>query len=150
VTGLKDYKPLRLIAADAEDLQAISACLQDAILTVGDMAWLARERRFAFVANRFVWEAGGDRRTGPFWRTRSGAHFEDVTSVRQINLRTDSKDAVIELLAIEFKPSGDGAGAVTMTFSGGGAVRLEVESVNAELRDLSAPWRTRLKPEHEG
>ncbi len=149
MTGLKDYKPLRLMAADAEDLRAVSLCLQDAILKVGDMAYMPRERRFAFVANRFLWEAGGDRRAGPFWRARVGTHFDDVTAVRQINLRTESKDAVIELLAVEFKPAADGAGVVTMIFAGGGALRLEVDAINAELRDLAGPWRTRLKPEHE-
>jgi hypothetical protein len=38
---------------------------------------------------------------------------------------------------------------VFLDFAGGGAVRLEVESINAELRDLSAPWPTRSKPAHE-
>ncbi|MEQ1930353.1 MAG: DUF2948 family protein [Parvularculaceae bacterium] len=148
MTGFSDYKPLRLVAADAEDLQALSACLQDAILKIGDMTYLPRERRFAFVANRFLWEAGGERKSGPFWRARAGAHFDDVRSAKQINIRTDARDAVIEVLAIEFKPSADGAGEITLTFAGGGAVRLEVDAVNAELRDLAGPWRTRMKPAH--
>lgn len=150
MTAVKDYKPLRLMAADDADLQALSACLQDAVLKIGDMAYLPRERRFAFVANRFLWEVGGDGRAGPFWRVRVGAHFDDVRAVKQINLRGDAKDAVVEMLAIAFTPAADGAGAVTLTFAGGGAVRLEVDAINAELRDLAGPWRTRLKPAHEG
>lgn len=144
MTGLEGYKPLRLVAADAEDLIALSAVLQDAVAKVGDFAHLPRERRFAFVANRFVWEAAGGKA-----RVRTGCHFDDVTAVRQMNLRLDAKGAVVEILAVRFSPGADGAGAVTIDFSGGGAIRLEVESVNAQLSDISAPWPTRLKPEHE-
>lgn len=144
MTGLEGYKPLRLVAADADDLNALSAVLQDAVAKVGDFAHLPRERRFAFVANRFVWEA-----TDGKARVRTGCHFDDVTAVRQMNLRLDAKDAVVEILAVRFSPAADGAGAVTIDFSGGGAIRLDVESVNAQLADISAPWPTRLTPEHQ-
>ena len=43
---------LKLIALDAEDLAVISAHLQDAVMKVGDLAFLPREKRFAAVANR--------------------------------------------------------------------------------------------------
>lgn len=146
---LDAYKPLRLMAADADDLQVISACLQDCVLKVGDFAYIPQERRFAFVANRFLWELAEDKKGALFWRTRAGAHFDDVRSVKQMNIRSDAKDAVLELLALRFEPMGDGTGAVTLDFAGGGAIRLEVESINCELRDLSQPWRTRARPAHE-
>lgn len=149
MSSLNDYKPLRLMAGDAEDLEVISACLQDAVAKLGDFAWLPAERRFAFVANRFVWECAGDRRAGPFVRVRSGAHFDDVIATKFQHLRTDSKDAVVELLSIRFEAGADGAGEIILDFAGGGAVRLEVESVNAYMSDLSEPWRTRAKPKHE-
>ncbi len=145
--GLKDYKPLRLMAADAEDLGVLSACLQDAVMKVGDFAWIPAERRFAFVANRFLWEKAEGK--GPFFRTRSGAHFDDVRAVKQINIRNDAKDAVLEILALSFEPGTDGGGAVVFAFAGGGAIRLDVDSVNAELRDLTEPWPTRAKPAHK-
>ncbi len=46
---------LKLIALDADDLKVISAHLQDAVLRVGDIAYLPRERRFAALGNRFDW-----------------------------------------------------------------------------------------------
>lgn len=149
MTGPKDFKPLRLMAADADDLNVLSACLQDAVMKVGDLAYLPNERRFAFVANRFLWETPGARGAGPYWRTRAGAHFDDVKAVRQLNIRAEAKDAVIEILSIGFEAGEDGAGTVTLTFAGGGAIRLDVDAVNAELRDLSEPWRTQSKPEHK-
>lgn len=144
MTGLEGYKPLRLVAADADDVTALSAVLQDAVAKVGDFAHLPRQRRFAFVANRYVWEA-----TGGKARVRAGCHFDDVRAVRQSNLRLDAKDAVVEILAVRFAPAEDGAGTVIIDFAGGGAIRLEVESVNAQLADISAPWPTRMTPEHE-
>lgn len=149
MTGFEDWKPLRLAAEDADDLKAISAVLQDAVAKIGDFAHLPRQRRFAFVVNRFLWETAGEGARGPFARVRTGCHFDDVTAVRQSNLRQDAKDAVLELLAVRFLPGEDGTGAVILDFAGGGAIRLDVESVNAGLADISAPWLTRLKPGHD-
>lgn len=149
MASLKDYKPLRLMAGDAEDLDVLSACLQDAVAKLGDFAYLPEERRFAFVANRFVWECAANRKTGPFARVRAGAHFDDVKSAKFQHLKSNAKDAVVELLSIRFEPGVDGAGAVILDFAGGGAVLLEVESINAFMSDMSDPWRTRAKPKHE-
>lgn len=148
-TSLKNYKPLRLMAGDAEDLAILSAMLQDAVAKLGDFAYLPDQRRFAFVANRFVWECAAERRAGPFARVRAGAHFDDVLAAEYQNLRNDAKDAVVELLAVRFEPESDGAGFIMLDFAGGGGVRLKVECVNAFLSDLSEPWRTRAKPKHE-
>jgi hypothetical protein len=149
MSDFKAFKPLRLMAADEEDLKVVSACLQDAVAKIGDFAYLPRERRFAFVANRFLWECCEDKETGAFARVRVGAHFDDVLGAKQQNLRSDVKEAIVELLAIRFEPGTDGAGAVVLDFAGGGAIRLEVEALNCEMRDLSAPWRTKAKPKHE-
>ncbi len=49
-------EPLKLRAVDANDLAVIGACLQDALVPVQDMCFLADEHRFVMVANRFCWE----------------------------------------------------------------------------------------------
>lgn len=145
---LRNYTPLALLAADPEDLKVVSAVLQDAVMKVGDMAWLPEQRRFAFVANRFIWEDAAARRWGPYARVRAGAHFDDVTSVRTKSVRLDAKDAVIDVLSMEFSPEEDGGGVITLNLAGGGAIALTVASVNAEIRDVSPPWRTPKKPNH--
>ncbi|MEM9616363.1 MAG: DUF2948 family protein [Pseudomonadota bacterium] len=148
MASLNDYKRLRLMAGDQKDLSVISACLQDAVAKLGDFAWLPDERRFVMVANRFVWECAGRSRAGPFVRVRAGAHFDDVKAARFQHLRTDAKDAVVELLSIRFEAGEDGAGEIILDFAGGGTVRLDVESINAYMSDISDPWRTRAKPRH--
>lgn len=148
MASYKDYQALRLMAGDKDDLGVLSAVLQDAVAKLGDFAYVPAERRFAFVANRFVWENAGNRKTGPFLRVRAGVHFEDVLAVQFQHLKTNAVDAVVEILAVRFEPGEDGAGTVLFDLAGGGAVRLTVESVNAFLSDISAPWRTRSRPDH--
>ncbi|CAN0498940.1 unnamed protein product, partial [Discosporangium mesarthrocarpum] len=46
---------LKLGAVDADDLQVISAHMQDALVRVGDMKFQRTARRFVMMANRFNW-----------------------------------------------------------------------------------------------
>ena len=47
---------LTIAAEDADDLEIISAQLQDAVARVKDLVYLPKSRRFAAVFNRFKWE----------------------------------------------------------------------------------------------
>jgi len=137
-----------LAAEDAEDLETISARLQDAVAQVKDLVYLPKSRRFAGLFNRFKWESvGGHGGT----RVRAGLHIEGVLSAKAFRLRTDNPDAVASLLAIRFQPKGadDPGGIIELVFSGGGILKLEVECVDAELADLSGEWLARGRPVHE-
>ena len=146
----KNYTPLALMAADADDLQVVSAVLQDAVAKVGDLAFLRSARRFALVANRFVWEEGASKARGPFSRVRVGVHFDDVTRVRSRGVDLNARDAVVDLLSVAFEAAEDGAGTITLTFAGSGEIALDVEAINVTLEDISAPWRTQSRPDHAG
>ena len=76
----------------------------------------------------------------------SGALAEQLLAAKPPHVQ-DRAPAVNEDAAHRF--FGELTGAVTFDFAGGGAIRLEVESINCELRDLSQPWRTRTRPAHE-
>ena len=143
------FEPKSLQAADTQDLQLISAMLQDAVAKIGDMAWLPRARRFAFVANRFVWEvANKNTLIKPNLRVRVGVHIDDVVQVQSQHLRLDAKDAVVDVLALRFVAGDDGAGALFLDLAGGGGVKLGVECLNVTMNDLSAPWAARGVPDH--
>ncbi|MDX2158933.1 MAG: DUF2948 family protein [Hyphomicrobiaceae bacterium] len=141
---------LKLIAFDAEDLSVVSAHLQDAVTRVGDMTYLPRERRFAALLNRFDWaqaHASGDKMA---LRRQSALRFERVLSARSTGLDLARKDEVLALLAVAFAPSEpeDPSGTVTLTFAGSAAVQLDVECLEAELRDLGPVWEARSRPDH--
>lgn len=139
--------PVRLAARDADDLSVLSALVQDAVTRLSDMAYKARERRFAFMTNRYRWEA-----PDALERVRAGLHFEHVLAVklRGLDLQDpEAKETPLALLGLRWTAEADGpGGAVTLTFSGGGEARLEVEALEACLRDVSAPWRARRRPVH--
>ncbi len=140
---------LKLAALDADDLAVISAHLQDAVLKVGDMTWLPGERRFAAVLNRFDWEHELSAEKGPWRRRQAGLSFDRVMGAQIKQLRTDQPDIVLELLAIEFEADDPPGGTVIFQFAAGGAVRLQVECIEARLSDIGPEWETVSRPEHE-
>lgn len=138
-------KPLRLLAQDAEDLAVLSAALQDAVAKIGDIRWDAQGRTLTIACNRFRWETGGKKGE----RVRSALQFGDVVGVQARNLRRDAKGAVVSLMSIAFEPAEEApAGVVTLTFSGGGDMRVSVECLDVALADVSDPWATPRTPGH--
>jgi Protein of unknown function (DUF2948) len=137
-----------LLAEDDEDLRIISAQLQDAVAHLGDLVYLPRARRFAGLFNRFRWEDCKDAKDCGL-RVRAGLHFDGVLSAKSYKLKRGDADAVVELLAIRFIPAADGAGKIELLFAGGGVIRLEVECIDATLRDMSGPWPAKARPRHD-
>ena len=135
---------LLLAAEDAEDLEIISARLQDAVARLKDFVFLPKKRRFAALLNRFKWEAGEN------VRARARLHFDGVLSVKSKNLKRGTSNAVVSLLAVRFTPKGgeDPAGLVELLFSGGGAIQLAVECLDAGLADVGGEWSARSRPQH--
>jgi hypothetical protein len=139
-------RALRLMACDAEDLAVLAAHMQDAILRVGDMLFLPRARRFVLVLKRFDWlsaEAGAPQ------RAQAGLHFEHVRKAALHGFRQDRPDDILNLLNIEFTPGEAPSGDVTLVFSGGCAVRLSVDCLEARMADLGPRWRVRHAPGHK-
>lgn len=139
---------LTLAAEDAADLEVISARLQDAVAQMKDLVYLPKKRRFAAVFNRFRWEE--DEKRGD-QRVRAGLHFDGVLSVKSHKLKRGAPEAVVSLLAIRFTPKGgeDPGGTVELVFAAGGALKLEVEVIDAGLSDIGTIWAARGRPEHE-
>jgi hypothetical protein len=139
--------PLRLVAEDADDLKAISALLQDAVLKVGDMAYLPKTRRFAMVLNRYRWEAGTSGGRGT--RVRAGLRVDNVLKAESQRIPQTAKDTVLSLLALSFDGEPGAGGLLTLNFSAGKAVRLTVEALDVALDDLTEAWTAKGgMPEH--
>ena len=149
---------LKLLALEPEDLSVVSAHLQDAVLKVADIAFLPRERRFAALLNRFDWAEANHPGTSSrihtnkqaFTRRRTALRFENVQSARLKNIDLADTKRVLSLLAVQFEAIGadDPSGSVSLIFAADAAIRLDVEYIEAEMRDLGAAWGTASKPEH--
>jgi len=141
---------LKLIAFDEEDLAVVSAHVQDAVLKIGDMTFQPRAKRFVVLLRRFDWAELVSTQGKARQRRQTALRFERVLGASHLGIDLQAPGAVLSLLAIQYaqaKPE-DPAGSIMLTFAGGGAVRLEVECVEAELRDLGPRWHAKLRPEH--
>jgi hypothetical protein len=135
---------LRLTAKDTEDLAIISAHMQDALVRVADMRYLAKTRQFAMVSNRFAWEQQPNSE-----RRRSGLHFEHVLGVKQQGLAAMDKGDIVSLLSITFEETTAPEGIITLAFSGGRTIKLRVEYVDLQMKDLGGAWATEHTPRHD-
>jgi hypothetical protein len=157
---------LRLRAEDDEDLRIIAAVLQDSLVGMGEMEYLANEHRFALVANRFRWENCDLVENGSssqpiqqvaatevedlaflpchsYERVNCGVRFDGVEHVRCKGVDRHDRGRILELLTIDVEPE-----AVTLVFAGGAAIRLEGHSITCHLQDLGEPWPTTFRPQH--
>jgi hypothetical protein len=141
---------LKLLAFDAEDLQVISAHLQDAVLRPSDMIYQKRQRRFALVANRFDWAAAAEasRSTRGFIRRRAGLRIEHVGNVVYQGIDLSRAVVWLALLALSFVAEDVPGGTVRLDFAGGGAIRLAVDCLEVSFSDLGAAWSTDKRPAH--
>jgi hypothetical protein len=136
---------LKLVALDVDDLNVVSTHLQDSVVKVADIHWRPAENRLMMMVNRFDWEEAGE---AHYKRRRTALRFERVRACQCRHVTPHDKDAVLNLLAVEYTPGDTPAGQLTLTFSGGCALRLEVECIEVELADLGPVWETTICPSH--
>ena len=163
-------EPTKLRARDVEDMRIVAACLQDALVAVSDIAYQKRQKRFVLVANRFMWEAtsqagrpashpaadpaAGARddsdasfedQAGPrYQRIHAGLCFDRVKRVSYQGLDPRARGQILNLLTLEAEPR-----RITLVFSGGILIRLEVGAIACHLEDLGETWPTRWQPSHD-
>jgi hypothetical protein len=137
---------LKLVALDKDDLEVVSAHLQDASVKVSDIVWLPQEKRLVVGLDRFDWLAASGAKP-EFRRCRTGLRFERVFSCQCRSVSPHDKDAVLNLLAVDFAENDPPGGIVTLTFDGGAALRLQVECLEAEIADLGPNWACKC-PDH--
>jgi hypothetical protein len=138
---------LKLVALDGDDIEVVSAHLQDAVIKPTDIRWRPGEHRVVVALDRFDWEAASGQ-SPKFQRRRSALRFERVTSCKCRKVEQDAEPGTLNLLAVAFLESDAPGGVVTLTFSGGAALRLEVECLEAELADLGPAWAAECCPAH--
>jgi hypothetical protein len=124
---------LKLVALDREGLNVISAHAQDTCLRREGMTFLPRQNRFVLSGMRYDWAAakhGRDERIGSVLR------FDRVLGVSHLGLAGRDDDNVLNLLAVTFEKTEPPSGMIFLSFADGAIVRLEVECLEVELRDV--------------
>ena len=147
---------LKLVALDKDDIEVVSAHVQDARVRVGEILWEPRDHRFIMPVNRFDWITAVDARSEnnrpenkpDYRRCRTALRFERVLACKFRGFDQSNRTGELNLLAVEFAENDAPAGTVILTFSGGGVIRLDVECLEAELADLGEAFTAELCPDH--
>ena len=146
-------RPLNLGAQDTEDLQVISSLTQDAVLTVDDLKWNRAERQVVTLLKRFRWEdvelakqQGRDPE-----RVQSLWVIQNATGLASQGIDRKQLDIVLSLMSLEFSGAEDGVGDLILTFSGDGALKVQIDGLDVALRDVTRPYVAPSKqvPNHD-
>jgi hypothetical protein len=140
---------LKLLALDEEDLKIVSAHVQDAVMKVGDLDFIAASRQFVVPMYRFAWEKDATASKPQPERRNSVLHFDRVLAAKLAGISRGKSDEVLSLLAITYAATDTPAGTVDLVFAGGGTIRLEVECIEARLVDLGGAWEATSRPAHK-
>lgn len=145
-------RALSLKAETVEDLQVISALVQDAVLPATEIRWDRRRRTLALLLNRFRWEdrAAAERDGRPYERAQALLAIADVISVGSLGFDRTDRDLILSVLSLTWEAGPDGAGRVVATLAGDGAIAVGAECLNVTLRDVTRPYLapSRHAPHH--
>ena len=137
---MTESQPLKLIARSSEDIQVMSALLQDALLASVDMQFFSGDNSFVMLANRFCWEA--DQKAPQ--RRLCGLKIGQVEKVQTKGMQL-AAGQFYNLLSIAYEEAGN---CMILTFSGGSALRLQINAINALLHDVAEAHPSFARPEH--
>ena len=142
---------LKLIALDEEDLAVLSSLFRTR--WCASATWPMCRRRSALppCSTASIGRRPSQGSDGKDYRRRRTAlRFDRVFGAQLKNVKPGASERVLSLLAVSFEPAEAPGGHVTLTFSGDASIQLQVECIEAELKDLGPAWRTRSKPKHPG
>ncbi len=140
---------LKLIGKNKEDLQVISAYIQDSVTTVKDIVYLKKNRSFVMIVNRFMWE---DIERGVFRenkRIRCAIKFEEVLKVKSKNINQKNKNKILECLAINQRLVFDNLFKLDIVFAGDSLITIISEAIEVVMHDLGDPWNVKHVPRHK-
>ena len=143
-----EVKNLKLLATSDEDLRVIAAHLQDAIVSVQDIANLKKNRIFLIQLNRFMWE---DVEKGVFRknkRIRTVLKFDNVISVLSKNINIKNNKNFLDFLTIESNLLPDKSYEIKLIFSGDSVIKINMEVIDVSLDDQGSPWESKTQPKH--
>lgn len=138
-------QPLRLQAKDAEDIQVISAILQDAIIPLCDITYRQEEKSFILVAQRLRKETVAANPDTPCERICSAIDLRGAESVQSHNMDlAQAAGQMLELLMMQLEGN-----ILTLLFAGDSRIRVQLGHWSLRLQDFGEPWPISCPPCHE-
>ena len=136
---------LKLRAVAAEDIEVLSALLQDSLIAASDIQFLAEEACLVMVLNRYCWEQNSSETQAQPSRCMCGLKVTSVSQIRQRGL-SGQTNQFYNLLSITYE---EAIKRLTFTFSEGCGIRLDVNRLALLVQDVADPHPGFARPQHE-
>ena len=121
----------KIIASDQEGLQMISACSSAAKVKISDIKYLASNKVFLLLIERIKVENENENK-----KVNSVLRFDFVDKVRSKNIDQSKKEAVLDLVGIDYLKNND-VYEINLFFSNNAHIALSAETIEATLEDQS-------------
>ena len=130
---------LKLKAKDSEDVQVISAVLQDSIAPVSDMLFEAEAKKFIMVVHRLKRDEDGARE-----RICCAFNIHGVEAAQMQALDLNNPSQILDLLMVIVDNN-----AATFIFAGAAKIRLQLKDWSMIIEDFGASWPAQCNPCHD-
>ena len=148
----ENYKKLSLIAQNEEDLVVISTLCQDSIIKIANIKWAKKSKRFYLLINRFCWELNdlSKKKSNNMLRINSIMSFNSVLSVKSVGIQQNKTSDITSLLTLNYNFITFEKQAIDLIFSGNSQITLNIECIDAYLKDISEPFEGTISkpPKH--
>ncbi|MDD3371909.1 MAG: DUF2948 family protein [Alphaproteobacteria bacterium] len=139
---MTESKILKLRGEDAEDIQIISAVLQDSIVPVCDIAYREEDKSFLMVTQRLCREKPEGE---PEERVCCALTVTGVLNARVHGLDPNDSESMLDLLAIILEP----AHCLNFVFAGDVRIRLDLGEWSCMIEDFGDKWPALCHPCHD-
>ena len=148
----ENYNKLNLAAQNEEDLLVISTLCQDSIIKVDNIKWAKKAKRFYMLINRFCWELNdlSKKKSSNMLRINSIMSFNSVLSVKSVGIQQNNTTDITSLLTLNYNFFTFEKQDIDLIFSGNSQITLNIECIDAFLKDVSEPFEstTSKLPKH--
>ena len=148
----ENYKKISLVAQNEEDLVVISTLCQDSIVKVANIKWAKKSKRFYLLINRFCWELNdlSKKKSLNMLRINSIMSFNSVLSVKSVGIQQNKTSDITSLLTLNYNFMTFEKQAIDLIFSGNSQITLNIECIDAYLKDISEPFEGTISkpPKH--
>lgn len=142
---MTNHNRLKLKAVAAEDIEVLSALLQDSLVAAPDIRFLAEESCLVMVLNRYCWEQNSEDAPTQPQRCMCGLKVTSVGRIKQRGL-SGQTNQFYNLLSVTYE---EAMKRLTFTFSEGCGIRLVVDRLAVLVQDVADPHPGFARPQHD-
>lgn len=136
-------KDLKLLALDAEDLQIISASVQDAIIKANEIIVDTKAKQVILPMRRYTWEDRQEARS----RKNAVIRITRIESLQTRGIDRSNSAQVLSLLSIGIATLEEKE-IISLVFANDITMMIGVEALELELKDLGGSWSAVREPNH--